>query len=228
MKGLFLLNGYFVILPQQYKSIPIFMFLKKIDQHLLDAIEEFGFTKPTKLQKSCFSKIKSGIDLLIDAPEKSGKTTAITIGVIQQLKEEFEDVPRALIIVANKEKAIAMKEQFNALGSNTNLRVFCAVEGGDILILRDRIYAGSDVVIGTAKRLNELYSCSGINLNNLKMFIIDDAELILRDQILSDINRLSPYIPKSQRIVFTKGISNRLENYMEKFMHSPEILHFEE
>lgn len=82
------------------------MFLKKLDQHLLDAIEEFGFEKPTKTQKQSISKIKSGIDLLVRSDEKSGKTATIAISVIQQLKSKFEDVPRALIVVSSRENLL--------------------------------------------------------------------------------------------------------------------------
>ncbi|MCY1635624.1 DEAD/DEAH box helicase [Marinifilum sp. D737] len=200
------------------------MFLKKLDQHLLDALEEFGFETPTKVQKQSISKIKSGVDLMIRGDEKSGRSSTIVISVIQQLKNEFEDVPRALIIVSSREKSIEMKELFQELGQNTDLRVFCEGDAGNLHDLRDKIYAGSDVVIATAKKLNELYSFSGINLNNLKMFIIDDGELIMRDQILSEINRLAPYIPKSQRIVFCERFTVQMDKFMDENMNFPTIL----
>jgi superfamily II DNA/RNA helicase len=200
------------------------MFLKKLDQHLLDAIEEFGFEKPTKTQKQSISKIKSGIDLLVRSDEKSGKTATIAISVIQQLKSKFEDVPRALIVVSSREKSIELKLLFEELAQNTDLRIFCEGDAGNLHDLRDKIYAGSDIVIATAKKLNELYSFSGINLNNLKMFIIDDAELIMRDQILSEINRLAPYIPKSQRIVFCERFTVQMDNFIEEYMNFPMIL----
>lgn len=44
---------------------------EKLDQHLLDALEEFGFETPTKVQKQSISKIKSGVDLMIRADEKA-------------------------------------------------------------------------------------------------------------------------------------------------------------
>lgn len=204
------------------------MFLKKLDAHLLEAIEDYGFEKANKVQKQSISKIKSGADLFVRADEKSGKTSTIAIGVIQQLKSEFEDVPRALIIVSSREKSIELKEQFEVLGQNTDLRVFCEGDAGNLHDLRDKIYAGSDVVIGTAKKLNELYAFSGINLNNLKMFIIDDAEEIMRDQILSEINRLAPYIPKSQRIVFCNRFTVQMDNFMEENMNFPIILDIKE
>eukprot|EP01029_Cantina_marsupialis_P007716 TRINITY_DN1874_c0_g6_i1.p2 TRINITY_DN1874_c0_g6~~TRINITY_DN1874_c0_g6_i1.p2 ORF type:complete len:205 (-),score=23.82 TRINITY_DN1874_c0_g6_i1:740-1354(-) len=204
------------------------MFLKKLDAHLLEAIEDFGFETPTKTQKTSISKIKSGADLIVRADENSGKSSTIVISVIQQLKAEFEDVPRALIVVADRDKSIAMKEQFLALGMNTDLRVFCEGDAGNLHDLRDKIYAGSDVVIATAKKLNELYAFSGINLNNLKMFIVDDAEMIMREQILSEINRLAPYIPKSQRIVFCQRITKQMEGFAEEYMNFPLVLDIEE
>jgi len=204
------------------------MFLKKLDPHLLEALEEAGFESPKKVQKSSISKIKSGADLIVRADEKSGKSSTIVISVIQQLKSEFEDVPRAIIVVATREKAIEMKEQFLILGKNSDLRVFSEGDAGNLMDLRDKVYAGSDVVIATAKKFNELYCNSGINLNSLKMFIVDDAELIMRDQILSEINRLSPYIPKSQRIVFCNRITKQMDDFSEEYMNFPPVLDIEE
>lgn len=204
------------------------MFLKKLDPHLLEALEEAGFESPKKVQKSSISKIKSGADLIVRADDKSGRSSTIVISVIQQLKSEFEDVPRAIIVVATREKAIEMKEQFLLLGKNTDLRVFSEGDAGNLLDLRDKVYAGSDVVIATAKKFNELYCNSGINLNSLKMFIVDDAEQIMRDQILSEINRLAPYIPKSQRIVFCNRITKQMEDFSEEYMNFPPVLDIEE
>ncbi len=202
------------------------MFLKKLDPFLLDAIADAGYQQPTAIQKTCISKIKSGVDLFIKSDEGTGKTTALVIAVIQQLKEAFEDVPRALIVTDTREKSEMLKEQFQLLGQNTNLRVFCEGDAGNLHDLRDKIYAGSDVVIATAKKLNELYAFSGINLGNLKMFIIDDAELIMRDQILLEIDRLAPYIPKSQRIVFCSRFTKQMNRFEEEYMNFPHKLEF--
>lgn len=204
------------------------MFTKKVHKHLSSALMDEGFENPKPLQKICIPKIKSGADLLCVGPEKSGKSSTIVITVIQKLDKAFADVPRALIVVPDRERAFAMKEMFDNLGKNTNLRVFCAVGGENIHNLRDTIYEGSDVVIGTAKRLNELYSFSGINLNNLKMFVVDDAQLILKDEILSQLNRLSENIPKSQHILFTNKLTNRIESYQDNYMNVFNIIDIEE
>ncbi len=203
------------------------MFLKKIDSHLQETLSECGFEKAFELQKQCIPKIKSGVDLLVKSGKKTGKTSSIVIGVIQQLKFKFKDVPRALIVVPEREEATNLKEQFLRLGKNTDLRVFCESDAGNLYDLRDLIYAGSDVVIATAKKINELYSFSGINLNNLKMFVVDDAELVIKEQILSEINRLAPYIPKSQRIVFCNRFTPQMSKFADENMNFPTVLDFD-
>lgn len=205
------------------------MFIKKLDEHLASAIADAGYETPTILEKKCISKIKSGADLVCIAPENSGRTTTIVISVIQKLKAALNDVPRALIFVRDEEQAQLMKEQFKLLlGKNCDLRVFTAHEKRKIEDIKDYIYAGSDVVIGTSKRLGLLYSSNGINLNDLKMFIIDDADLIMRHEILSQVDRLSDVVTKTQHILFASRVTERIERFAEKFMNVSEIDTFEE
>jgi len=203
------------------------MFLKKLDEQLTIALEQEGFEKPTPIQKQSIGKMKSGRDCLFIAPEKSGKTSAIVITLIQKLKEAFEDVPRALIVVEDRAKAEAMKEQFDILAEHTDLRVFAVFQGENILKQRDRVYAGCDVLIGPAKFLNELYSNSGMNLNRLKMYIIDDAQAVFKHEITSQIDRLTTSIPESQRIVFTTEMNVRIQDYVDYYMLAPEIVEIE-
>jgi len=203
------------------------MFQKKLDKILSQALTDAGFITPTPLQLKSIPRIKSGSDLVCVAPQGSGKTMAIVIGVIQQLKRAVADVPRALIVVRDVEAAQVMQEQFDQLTEDMDLRVHNAMDGRRLDDIRDRIYFGSDVVIGTAKRFNELYSMSGLNLNDLKMFVVDDADKVMKMEVLSQIDRLSRSIPKSQHIVFAKIMTDRIERYAESFMAIHDILEIE-
>ena len=203
------------------------MFLKKLDEQLTIALEQEGFEKPTPIQKKTIGKMKSGRDCLFIAPEQSGKTTAIVIAVIQQLKEALNDVPRALIVVEDRAKAEAMKEQFDLLTEDTSLRVIAVFQGEHMLKQRDRVYAGCDVLIGPAKFLNELYSNSGMNLNGLKMYIVDDGYAVFKHEITSQIDRLTTSTPDSQRIIFTTEMNVRIQDYLEYYMVAPEIVEIE-
>lgn len=203
------------------------MFVKKLNNDLSSALTEAGLTEPTEVQRLAIPRIKSGANFVCVAPEGSGKSTCLVIGIIQRLTKALNDVPRALVIVDSKEKGLEIKAIFDELGKNTDLRVVCSDLDRKIEDQRDKIYVGCDVVVGTAKRLNELYSFSGLNLNDLKMFVVDDSELVMRQIITSQIDRLAGSIPKAQQIIFANQFTDRIERYIDMFMFDPEVLELE-
>ena len=204
------------------------MIKEKLDIQLLEILEENGLTESTETEKICIPRIKSGHDLLCIAGKGSGKTTTIVVSVLQRLKSELADVPRAVIIVPNKERAAEMKTEFDRLGQYTDLRVNTACDNEKIDIQKDKIYMGSDVVIGTAKRMNLIYSLYALNLNSVKIFAIDDAESVIKSINYLQIDRLSESMPKAQKIVFASDLTEWLERYSKEFMNIQEVIEIEE
>jgi ATP-dependent RNA helicase RhlE len=204
------------------------MFLKKINSALSQALEELGFTEPLPLQKETFGIIKSGADCVIAAPAKFGKTTTIVINVIQRLEKEFEESPRALIMVLDKVKVLEVQELFKKFGNHTNLRVYGVYEQGDIDYDKNQISMGIDVIVGTPGRLNDMFTSAGFDVNQLKMFIVDDANEILKLRHDTRIMRMNNAIIKTQRLFFTEEITERVESLADKIMIEPAFLEFEE
>jgi ATP-dependent RNA helicase RhlE len=200
------------------------MFLEKLNKKLVVALTENGFNEPKELQLKCLSKINAGVDLIAIAPDNSGKSTLIAISVIHKLQYALEDAPRAIIIVANKEKAIAMKEQFDVFSKETDLRSICVFEEGKIKDQSIEVYEGTDVVIGTGKRVYELYFNHSLNLNKLKLFIIDDAEQIIKNAWQAPIDRIGESLPKCQHLIFTHDFNPKIEKLVSKFMVAPQII----
>lgn len=200
------------------------MFLKKLNENLDKALLEIGLEKAMPVQKKTIGQIKSGIDFICLADEKSGRTTAIVVAVMQLLKSALADVPRAVIVVVDKEKGLEMKELFDSLCEDIDLRVNTVLGGEKPYELRDKIYVGTDVIIGTSKCLCELYSNSGINLNDIKMFIVDDADLVMKHEITSQMDRFADSIPRCQHIVFSSKMTERIERYKEVYMNFPSTM----
>lgn len=194
------------------------MYEKKLNKKLAQAILEAGYEEPIPAHKKGITRIKSGQDFLCFAPEKSGKTTAIVIGVIQQLVRAINDVPRALIMVPSKQHALDMKAVFDVFGTYTDLRVFCTYPELDIQKSKDEIYVGADVVIGTARRFSDLYSINGLNLNDLKMLIIDDAQLVIKDSAVTMVHRLSETVQSSQHIIFAEKANLLIDSFAQDYM----------
>jgi ATP-dependent RNA helicase RhlE len=204
------------------------MNLKKINKELQQSLIDNGLTEAFDIQEETFSAIKSGNDCLIVSPQASGKTTTIVINVIQKLIHEGEQSPRALIMVADKEKVLALEKLFEIYGKHTNLTVYGVHDKGDMEYDKNFISGGIDVLIGTPSKLNEMLSTAGYNVNRLKMYIIDDLDTILKLRHETKIMRISNSIFKTQRILFAEQFSERVEVLADKMLIEPVVFDFEE
>ena len=200
------------------------MNLKKLIPALVTGLQDAGFAEnPTKIQSASVAQIKSGVDLYVVAPTGTGKTTAIATGIIQRLKDEFEVAPRAIVMVASKEKAFELEEQFEVLAKHTDLRVFTVFDQGIIQYQRDIIYEGLDILIGTPKRLNELLKVNGIRLTQVKMLVVDDLNAYRLEQY-SLIYHLAESIPRSQFVMVADVWNKNFEKFNERIMKNPKII----
>lgn len=203
------------------------MKLKKLNEGLKESLINNGFTDANVMQQETFSTIKSGADCLILAPSGSGKTTTIVINVIQQLVKEGEQSPRALIVVQDKDKVLEMQAIFEKLGKHTDLTVYGVHDKGDMEYDKNFISGGVDVLIGTPNKLSDMFTTAGYNVNRLKMFIVDDADPILKLRHETRIMRISNSIVKTQRIIFTSNITERVESLADKMLDEPFEFDFE-
>ncbi|MEP6802882.1 MAG: DEAD/DEAH box helicase [Flavobacterium sp.] len=204
------------------------MKLKKINEKLQEALIENGLTEANVLQQETFSTIKSGADCIILSPAGSGKTTTIVLNVIQQLSGHTEESPRALIFVEDKAKVLEMEALFEKYGKYSNLEVYGVHDKGDTDYDKNYISTGVDVLIGTPNKLSDMFTTAGYNVNRLKMFIIDDADPMLKLRHETKIMRISNSITKTQRIIFAENLTERIEILADKMMLEPYLFDMDE
>ncbi len=194
---------------------------KKLIEPLKDAIVRRQFESPLPFQRQILSKIKGGANIFGIGPDDCGKTTTLILSIVQKLKgSAFEDAPRALIIVKDKQSALDLASAFNAFISQTDLRVYCAYEEHNIDTQRDEIYVGVDILIATPKRLNKLFLLNSINLSQLQLFVVEDAEFASLSNNFQDINRISESIDKCQYLIFAKSFDKKIKRFLDSFMYN--------
>lgn len=193
----------------------------KLNKQLNTAMEEAGFVEPTEMQSKAMSRILGRQDLLAIGPDGCGKSTTIVLSVIMQLKYAFEDVPRALILVPNKEKVDALVEEFNRFTTYTDLRVEGVHSGGNIQSQKDDLYIGVDVVVGTPDRVYALTLKYGLNLNGVSIFVLDDAEEIVKQGFQVPVRELADGLTKCQQLVFSTVYHKRMESVIEPYFNYP-------
>lgn len=203
------------------------MKLKKINPNLQKALIEQDFIEANEMQEATFSTLKSGVDAIISAPKNSGKSATIALITIQRLEKALGESTRALIIVEDKPEVLAMVELLEKLSNYMDLRVYGVHEKGDIDYDKNQISMGCDILVGTPKRLNDMFSSAGFNMNTIKMLVVDKADDLFKKRADAVVLRLSNSVEKTQRIFFCEKITDRIDAMSEKIMIEPTIFEFD-
>ncbi len=204
------------------------MKLKKLLPELVSGILNEGFDKePRAIQSLSIPKIKSGMDLFMIGPENSGKTSALVIGILQQLKQKVEGAPRAIVVTSSKEKAYEFEAQLDLIGKEIDLTTFVVFDQGLIQYQKDMIYEGLDVLIGTPKRLAELLNNMGIPMGEVKMVVFDDAHNLSVADYAKYVYRFADTAEKAQLILAADYWSQDFERIEERAMKNYEIIEVE-
>ncbi len=183
-----------------------------------------GFLGPKEIQLKTMSRILGGQDVIALAPEGSGKTTAYVLGVLMRLKYGFEEAPRALILVPDKERVTEVIGRFSLLNRNQTIRIVGLYPDGGVEGQMNELADGADIVVATPDRARAIYLKLGLNLNKIIMFIVDDAAEIIKRGMQLPVAELARSIVKCQHLVFTEVIHDKLHLLIDQFMNLPALI----
>src|SRR5690554_3839222 len=192
---------------------------KKLRPEIQEKLAQFEITNPTAFQKKSIPVIKSGANVYCTAPKGSGKTTTLILTTLQKLECREEGmVPRAVVLVENKEKALELYEAFLSYTKHTSLRVYVGYEELHIDVQKSEIFMGIDILISTAKSLNQLFLSNGVGTSQLKIFSVDDAEFLAQRQAYSAIMSVARSIRKCQYVLYVEKMDPMLKRFEGYFM----------
>jgi ATP-dependent RNA helicase RhlE len=200
----------------------------KLTKQIINAANEVGITEAKEIQQKTMSRIIGGQDIIAIANKGEGKTTAYVFAVLLKLKYAFEEAPRALVVVPDKETADVVVEQFTSIGKYTSLRILGLTNSGNIETQMDSLADGTDIVIGTPDRLRALYLKLGLNLNKIKMLILDDADKLVKNGFTLPVTELSRSIGKTQRMLFTEVLPPKLQGLIDIDFNFPATIEIEQ
>ena len=187
----------------------------KLSKPLLKSVTELGYLNPTEIQYNTLSRINGGQDVIGIGPEGCGKTTAYILGILAKLKYGFEEAPRALVLVPDKDAVLAVTETFERINKNKTIRVLPLYSTPGTEAQMDALADGTDIVVATPDRARALYLKLGLNLNKIQVFVVDDADLIIKQGLQLPVNELANSIIRCQHLIFSEVFHEKLENMIE-------------
>ena len=171
------------------------------------AVNEEGYKIPTPIQRQAIPVILERKDILGCAQTGTGKTAAFAIPILQILTEEKEDhrskkVIQSLIVTPTRELAIQIGESFNAYGRHTGLTSAVIFGGVSQKAQTDKLLHGIDILIATPGRLLDLMHQKFVNLNHIKLFVLDEADRMLDMGFIHDVHMIIAKLPTKRQSLF--------------------------
>lgn len=197
-------------------------------EELLRAIDEEGHTIPTPIQEQAIPLILDGNDIMGGAQTGTGKTAAFALPLLQRLMEkgiEGHRHVRALILVPTRELAAQVAENVKAYGKYLPLRSTVIFGGVNIDPQIRCLRNGVDIVIATPGRLLDHVNQKTIDLSQIEILVLDEADRMLDMGFIRDIRRVLTLLPKNrQSLLFSATFSNEIKSLATSFLRSPKTV----
>ncbi|NHV30518.1 DEAD/DEAH box helicase [Burkholderia sp. D-99] len=198
---------------------------------LVKAVNELGYTSPTPIQQQAIPAVLGGGDLLAGAQTGTGKTAGFTLPILQRLHTFYADnrsakrAVRALILTPTRELAAQVEESVRAYSKYLKLRSAVMFGGVSINPQIDALKRGVDIVVATPGRLLDHMQQKTIDLSNLDILVLDEADRMLDMGFIHDIKRvLAKLPPQRQNLLFSATFSDEIKALADSLLDSPALI----
>ncbi len=200
--------------------------MKFEEYHILPEIKqslnELGFKRPTDIQFKAIPNILNGEDVLAIAQTGTGKTAAFAIPIIHLIEKAGTGRGvQAIVMVPTHELAIQITEVFDKIGKYTDVKTLGIYGGVDQDPQIEQLHRGVDVVIATPGRVFDLSSQGHLKLRDIKVLVLDEADLMLDLGFYKDIEDLIKYLPRyRQTLFFSATINEKVKKLAYSLVHN--------
>jgi len=188
---------------------------------LLRGIYAYGFEKPSAIQQKAVKPMLLGRDLIAQAQSGTGKTATFAIGSLQ--KVDFSDrFTQVLILAPTRELAQQIQKVVIALGDYMHAQCHACIGGTNVREDMRRLESGCHVVVGTPGRVYDMINRRSLKPENIKLFVLDEADEMLSRGFKDQIYEVFRYLPSNVQVgLFSATMPNDVLELTQKFMRDP-------
>ena len=192
---------------------------------ILRAVQEQDYTAPTPIQAQAIPLVLEGHDLLAGAQTGTGKTAGFTLPMLHKLSTTPARQPgaiRALVLTPTRELAAQVEESVRTYGQYLDLKSTVIFGGVGMNPQVDRIRRGVDILVATPGRLLDLEGQDHIDLSNIEILVLDEADRMLDMGFIHDVKKVLALLPRDkQSLLFSATFSDEIRELANGLLKSP-------
>ena len=199
---------------------------------LVQIVAEEGYTEPTPVQAAAIPHVLAGRDVLAAAQTGTGKTAAFVLPILDRLRKHANTSfsparhpVRVLILVPTRELAMQVNESVNTYGRTVPLRPAVVYGGIPIEPQIKELRSGIEILVATPGRLLDHVGQKTVNLGQVEILVLDEADRMLDMGFLPDIRRIIELLPTNrQNLMFSATFSDDIRRLSGSILNHPEVV----
>jgi ATP-dependent RNA helicase RhlE len=196
---------------------------------LLKAVAEQGYTEPTPIQVQAIPQVLAGRDVMGGAQTGTGKTAGFTLPLLQRLAEHANTSVsparhpvRALILAPTRELAAQVEESVRAYAKYTGLRSTVVFGGVPMEPQTAELRRGIEILVATPGRLLDHVQQRTLNLGQVEVFVLDEADRMLDMGFIPDVKRIVALLTaRKQNLLFSATLTDDIRTLAKSFLKDP-------
>ena len=195
---------------------------------VLRAVAQAGYESPSPIQAAAIPPVLAGRDLMGCAQTGTGKTAAFALPMLDRLTASAprkKGAIRALILTPTRELALQIGESFEAYGKYLTLRSTVIFGGVGQAPQVAALKKGVDILIACPGRLNDLVGQGLLDLSNIEIFVLDEADRMLDMGFVHDVKKVIAKLPRQrQNLMFSATMPKEIEQLAAGILHAPAFI----
>jgi len=200
-----------------------------LSPEILRAVAEQGYQIPTPIQEKAMPLVAQGRDVMGRAQTGTGKTAAFALPMLERLRKQANTSfsparhpVRALILTPTRELAVQVYDSFRTYGKHVPLRYSVVYGGVPIEPQTRELLAGVEVLVATPGRLLDHVGQRTVNLSQVEVLVLDEADRMLDMGFLPDIRRIVDLLPsRNQTLLFSATFSTEIRALAKTLLNDP-------
>jgi len=196
----------------------------ELDEAIVKAVEALGFETATPIQAATIPAVLSGADIIGQARTGSGKTAAFGLPMLEMLKGGGKK-PRGLILTPTRELALQVSEAIRSFAKGLPLKIVTIYGGSPYPPQLSALRSGATIVVGTPGRVIDHMERGSLDLSQVEMFVLDEADEMLRMGFLEPVELILERLPPERQIaLFSATMPKEIKKISTRFLRNPQTI----